>query len=149
MYLYMYLYMHHFWLCPVAVAVRAEVEGQLRAFGMLPQGSALPCAAVWLAVSPHQQLHGLVWDMVCLAAIHALERGRRAAWAVSDRLSASDLVQQVAVRAAIGAFWGALADFAATARVPRAARTLQLTLQPFLAWHVVLVSGNGLRVVRR
>ena len=41
-----------------------------------------------------------------------------------------------------------LAEFAATVHVPDWAQTADLTLQPFLAWHVVLQQGNGLRVVR-
>jgi hypothetical protein len=41
-----------------------------------------------------------------------------------------------------------LADFAASAVVPRRARTGLLTSQPFLAWSTVLLRGNGLRVVR-
>jgi hypothetical protein len=59
------------------------------------------------------------------------------------------MVESVAVKAAKAAFWDVLADFAATAVVPRAARTLQLTQQPFLAWHIVLARGSGLRVIRR
>ena len=139
---------HHFWTCPVAVAVRQEVEGQLRAFNMLPAGESLPCRAMWLACLPHSTVHRLVWDMVCLAAIHAFERGRRAAWAVSDNLGVPALVEQVAVGAALGVFWDALADFAATAKVPSRYRNQLLTRQPFIAWHTVL-RGNGLRVMRR
>ena len=86
--------------------------------------------------------------MVCLAAVHAFEKGRRAAWAVSSDLGVPQLVEQVAVRAAVGAFWDALADFAATARVPSRYRNRLLTQQPFIAWHTVL-RGNGLCVVRR
>ena len=139
---------HHFWLCPVAVAVREEVERQLRAFNLLTAGENLPCRALWLACAPHRDVHRLVWDMVCLAAIHACEHGRRVAWAVSCRLGVPVLVEQVAIRAAVGGFWDALADFAATARVPGRHRVQLLTRQPFLAWHTVL-RGNGLRVVRR
>jgi len=58
------------------------------------------------------------------------------------------LVRQVAARSAVGAFWSALTDFAATLKVPQQARTTALTHQPFIAWHVVL-RGNGLRVIRR
>jgi hypothetical protein len=86
--------------------------------------------------------------MVCLAAIHAFGKGRRAAWAVASDLVVPVLVEQVAVRAALGAFWDALADFAATARVPRRYRNLLFTQQPFTSWHTVL-RGDGLRVVRR
>ena len=77
-----------------------------------------------------------------------MERGRRVAWAVSERLGAPHLVEHAASRAAGGAFWEALADFAATARVPRSARCAQLMLQPFVAWRLV-VAGNGLALERR
>ena len=139
---------HHFWTCPVAVAVRTEVESQLHAFNLLAAGASLPCSALWLACAPHRDMHRLVWDMVCLAVIHAFEHGRKVAWAVSHQLTIPVLVEQVAVRAAVGCFWDALADFAATARVPRRHRIQLLTCQPFIAWHTVLC-GNGLRVVRR
>ena len=87
--------------------------------------------------------------MVCLAAIHACEHGRRTAWAVSTQLSVPDMIETIATRAAKASFWEALIDFAVSAKVPKAARTLLLTKQPFLAWHVVVINGNGLRVVRR
>jgi hypothetical protein len=128
--------------------VRSEVEGQLRVFGLLPAGDNLSCRAIWLACPPHRNPHRLVWDMVCLAAIHAFEKGRKAAWAVSRDLGVPVLVEQVAVRAALGAVWDALADFAATARVPQRYRNLFFTCQPFISWHTV-VRGNSLRVVRR
>jgi hypothetical protein len=59
------------------------------------------------------------------------------------------MVENVASKAAIAAFWDVLADFVATTIVLTRARTLQLTHQPFLAWHTVLARGSGLRVVRR
>ena len=139
---------HHFWSCSVAQAVRHEVEMQLRAKGWLQAGGQLSCASLWLAVKPHTQLLTWVWDLVCIAALYAMEVGRSAAWAVSRRLEVAVLVDAIAQRAAIAAFWSALADFAATARVPRAAYSPSLTQQPFLAWHAVVVRGNGLRVVR-
>jgi hypothetical protein len=139
---------HHFWLCPVAVAVRRELEQQLTAFGVPPEGGQLSCRHVWLGTLPHPRVHRFVWDLVCLAAVHALETGRRAAWASSQQLEVQVLVEQVAGRAAVAALWSALADFAATAAVPRTARTLALTRQPFLAWSVVVRRGNGLLVVR-
>jgi len=139
---------HHFWSCPVAAAVRREVTQQLAAAGFIPPTATVSCASLWLAVKPAANVHTLVWDLVCLAAVHAMEHGRAAAWAVSRDLTAMDLVRQVAARSAVGAFWSALTDFAATLKVPRQARTTALTHQPFIAWHVVL-RGNGLRVIRR
>jgi hypothetical protein len=126
---------HLFWTCPVAGAVREEIEGQLRAFNMLPAGESLPCRAVWLACPPHHEMHRLVWDMVCLAAVHAFDKGRRAAWAVASDLGVPVLVEQVAVRAALGAFRDALADFAATARVPRRYKNLLFTAAVYFLAH--------------
>jgi hypothetical protein len=57
---------------------------------------------------------------------------------VASDLGVPVLVEQVAVRAALGAFWDALADFAATARVPRLYKNLLFTRQPFTSWHTVL-----------
>lgn len=140
---------HYFWSCPVAVAVRSEIERQLLAFAILPLDAHVPCSAVWLACLPHRRLHRLIWDMVCLAAVHACDCGRRTAWAVSYQLTVPDLIQLVATRAAIAAFWEALADFAATVKIRDRARVRLLTCQPFISWHVVLVHGSGLRVVMR
>jgi hypothetical protein len=139
---------HHFWLCPMADAVRQEVESQLRAKNMLGVGARLLCSHVWKGVKPHHGLHGMVWDMVCLAAVHAMNVGRQAAWSLSHRLETPDLVADVVQKIAKAAFWSVLADFAVSAVVPRAARTARLTNQPFLVWPVVVVRGSGLRVVR-
>jgi hypothetical protein len=140
---------HHFWSCEVAQAVRQEVEGQLRAWGWLDAHGHISCASLWLAQRPDQRLMTWVWDLVCVAALHAMEVGRSTAWAVAQEMEVPVLVAQVASRAAKAAFWSALADFAATTRVPRRLRGVRLTAQPFIAWHVVLVVGNGLRVMRR
>ena len=144
---------HHFWSCSVAEAVRREIEAQLEAAGQL-QGW-LGCDELWLGEPPSgSSVLPWVWDMVCLAALHAMDVGRSAAWAVSRQLSAAALVGDVAARAAVASFWAVLADFAATTTVPRAllrdaARAAALSRQPFIAWHAVVVSGSPLRVVRR
>jgi hypothetical protein len=138
---------HHFWTCEVAQAVRQEVEGQLRARGWLASTAHVPCASLWLAKRPHQDLMTWVWDMVCVAALHGMEVGRSAAWAVAQDMDVPELVVQVASRAARAAFWGALADFAATTRVPRRLYGYRLSNQPFVAWHAMVSVGNGLRVV--
>ena len=139
---------HHFWTCPVAEAVRDEVETQLRLKGWLAAGSRLRCDALWMGVRPHCSLHRLIWDMVCLAAIHAMNAGRRAAWQVSHQLPTPDLVRVVAQKVARASFWSVLADFAASAVVPRRARNGLLVNQPFLSWSTAVVRGNGLFVVR-
>lgn len=139
---------HHFWSCPVAVVVRQEVAAQLVAAGLMPAPAQLSCTSLWMGVSPLDAVLPWVWDLVCVAAVHAMEVGRAAAWATS-RHAVQDVVLNVAGRAALAAFWSALADFAATAPIPRRLRSFQLTQQPFIAWHAVVVRGSGLRVVRR
>ena len=147
---------HHCWACPVAVAVRHEIEGQLRAHRVgegapwLAADRDLRCAEVWLGVKPCRELHRMVWDMVCLAAIGAMDFGRRVAWSTAADAPTLPLlaVERIAGRAAVGEFWRVLADFAVSAVVPQRVQGPVLTRQPFVAWHMVLVGGNGLRLVR-
>jgi hypothetical protein len=86
--------------------------------------------------------------MVCLAAIHAMNAGRGSAWKVSHQLQTPDLVCAVAAKVARANFWSVLADFAASAVVPRRVRNGLLTNQPFLSWSTAVVRGNGLFVVK-
>ena len=79
---------HHFWSCSVARSLRSELQRQLAAHNLLPGGAELPCAAVWLGQKPNVRLVTWVWDLVCVAALHALDVGRSAAWAISRRLVA-------------------------------------------------------------
>jgi hypothetical protein len=60
--------LHHFWECPVAQAVREQVEVRL--------GAAVSRAQLWLALPP-PQMQQCVWDVVVLAALGAVEVGRR------------------------------------------------------------------------
>ena len=140
---------HHFWLCPVAEAVRREIEHQLHAFRILPAQHVLHCASIWLAHLPSPRLHRVVWDLVCLAAIYAMEIGRRTSWAVAQKVTVSSLVNVIASKAAVAAFWDALADFAVTCKIRPAHRNALLPNHPFITWCTVLLDGNGLRVMRR
>lgn len=87
--------------------------------------------------------------MVCLAAIHALDLGRHAAWTTSQRLEVPALVDDVACRVARAGFWDVLADLAVSVVVPDRERTASLLQQPFVVWCLLLDGGNGMRVVRR
>jgi hypothetical protein len=66
--------LHHFWGCPVATAVVAELQSAL------PAGCApLTRAHLWLLRAP-PGVHPGVWGVVCAAALEAMERGRCALW---------------------------------------------------------------------
>jgi hypothetical protein len=102
---------HHFWLCPIAEAVIVEIA----AVG----GVAMDRQRLWLLEAP-PALQQCVWDVVCLAAFAAMERGRRHANALATRGShARPQLVAAACAAAVADFWGRLASFAAQGAAPR------------------------------
>jgi hypothetical protein len=87
---------HHFWECPVAQAVVAAVRQQLT-----PAWCSEPVSAHHVmcmhppAGSACKALHAGVWRVVCLAAVCAMEEGRRAAYrAVVEEREAAQEQQQ-------------------------------------------------------
>ena len=88
--------LHHFWDCPVAQAVVAAVRSRM------PGGNAAVCERkhVWLLVPPDvQRLNATVWQCVCLAALGAMDKGRRAltsAWLQWQELPVPDDVDAAA-----------------------------------------------------
>ena len=79
---------HHFWSCPVAAAVVGELQrGWEAGEGALAPGvPPLRREEVWLLAPPlrpgvgpqQKRMHGSVWMVVCLAALTAMDMGRRA-----------------------------------------------------------------------
>jgi hypothetical protein len=65
---------------------------------MLAADRRVLCGQLWLREKPHYGMHHMVWDMVCLAAIHAMNVGRQAAWSVADRVESPELVANVVKR---------------------------------------------------
>jgi len=78
---------------------------------MLAADSSISCAALWRGVKPHPGLLRIVWGMVCLAAVHAMNVGRCTAWAVSHAENGAALpylaVERIASR---GCQWRGLDD---------------------------------------
>ena len=103
--------LHHFWFCPVAQAVIAQLETQL--------GAGVTRAQVWLVQAP-PGVQSCVWDVVVLAAITAMEVGRRFMAAALKRVAAggpplmpgSGLLDR-AIRRGVVEFWALLRGFAA------------------------------------
>jgi hypothetical protein len=98
---------HSFWDCPVAVAVRAQLALALHEAPSQPH--------VWLLQPPRASLRPGVWTLVCLAALSAMEYGRRRLWA--DRESSLDVVG----RAAVLRFWCDLQAFVSSCPSPPSA----------------------------
>ena len=134
---------HHFWECPVAAAVRAALAAQLG--GRHPTRQQL-----WLMRTP-TGIHAGVWDAVCLAALCAMDAGRRQLTAralharqAEERPASSrrppapppSPAQLVACaqRHAVARFWDLLQDLCAVGTVPVAWRSEVPAGHPFLCW---------------
>jgi hypothetical protein len=128
---------HHYWHCCVAQAVVQELRLQLPpplpgvAQGLALGGAAdLLCEHVWLMRPPRAlvSVHRGVWRVVCLAALHAMDMGRRRLYAIQIAAEQGDggptaalpVERQLSVvsRAAVAHFWGLLADFVAVDAAP-------------------------------
>lgn len=121
---------HSFWDCPVAVVVRRALEAAM-------PGTALHRSALWLLQPPAPTCSAPVWRLVCLAAIDAMDHGRRLLWATRHRLAAAPSPLPGDVLSVVGAasvvrFWSSLRDFAAQAPVLPAFRVRPD--HPFLAF---------------
>jgi hypothetical protein len=100
---------HCFWTCPVACAVIREVE---RALPLPPHAQPLSRACMWLAKPPPAvpSLHAGVWQVVCMAALSAMEHGRRQAWRLhkEGERAAAQAAQRTAAAYARGTLLHAL-----------------------------------------
>ena len=136
---------HHFWACPVAVAVVREVAAAAAAVGR-PLGGGGPLQQdVWLARVPDGVNAG-VWAVVVLAVVVAMDRGRRVL--VAHRLGGGPSgpgIVAVASQQALRQFWELLYAFAALGGLPPQAGGAPLdAAHPFLC----LSGGRGVRVHR-
>jgi hypothetical protein len=73
-------HLHSFWSCPVAVAIRRQLETHLNT----PQ---LSRSALWLLTPPTHHINTGVWQVVCTAAISAMDLGRRCMWSAKMDMS--------------------------------------------------------------
>jgi len=113
---------HSFWTCPVVSVLRAALVAAL---------PGLQRRHVWLVEQPPgASLHTAIWDVVCMAALAAMEMGRAALWAdANGQLLPPAAVSELAQRVNLE-FWSSLSDYAAWAP-PDAHAALPAT-HPFL-----------------
>lgn len=113
---------HHFWECPVAVAVTTELQRHLPAVV-----GQLHISHIWLG-QPPPSVHPGSWAVIALAALNAMERARRRA--TKNRIELRDgEVAPISVSAvsrfAVARLWGFLADLCALNIMPAEWRPLQ------------------------
>jgi hypothetical protein len=144
---------HSFWDCPVAEAVKAQLQ---RVLGQ----QQLQQHHLWLVQPPSLQLQPAVWQIVALAALTAMDRGRRYMWwlfkcqqqqlerqqqrqrmtaaavAAAVTAAAAEALQAAQTRAA-ALFWLALEEFCGSSRRPPGTDWDRVgPAHPFLAVHV-------------
>ena len=147
---------HHFWDCPVALAVRNEIER-----GLNHGGGQHPVERhhVWLCCPPGRPgLHAGVWQVVCLAAVLAMDSGRKvlAKWRLEGDLGAHrngarpppPLPQRVpaASRVAKAAFWDYVQDFVCLDMAPATWAADITTTHPFIKLHQTAAGDRKLRL---
>jgi hypothetical protein len=118
---------HHFWDCPAAQAVVAELQRAL------PNG-AISRAHVWL-MRPVGGVTRGVWRVVCLAALRAMWVARGAMMVPQRRqrfVGGAQQLLQHAQRLAVQAFWATLEEFVCTGRHPAQWRRSLQHGAPFL-----------------
>jgi len=109
--------MHHFWECPVAHAIISDIQQSLAAFPPAAAHSVLQPRHIWLALRPCIAVHWGVWNVVVLAALNAMDKGRRALYRVQQRSREQHreipaaLLVDIATRCARAEFRGLLLDF--------------------------------------
>jgi hypothetical protein len=163
---------HCFWSCPVAEAVVASLQQAREAAAGGAQQLPVQRADVWLAQPPSagSSVHEQVWLVVCLAAVSAMDYGRRRmvaehlaaqppgadsqglrqlslfeAWGL-DAPAPAVSAAEVAGRSAVARFWALLADFCSVGLLPRGAQSVPLDGHPFLV-RVEGPAGVGDRLV--
>jgi hypothetical protein len=110
---------HAFWDCPVAQAVVQQLQ---RGLG----GQLVQRHHVWLVTPPSRAVQLVVWQIACLAALEAMDAGRRLLWrsyvaaggAGVAALGMDTALVRNASEHAIACFWLTLGNFAASGPPP-------------------------------
>lgn len=105
---------HCFWDCPVAIAVRQAIAAAL-----LPATPVVSRASIWLC-RPPPGVHIGVWRVVCLAALSAMEHGRRKLWGFGVETDQAAAVSAAARQRTLEDVWGLPAPAAAPCPIARA-----------------------------
>ena len=128
---------HSFWHCRVAESVVGAVQLGLAAGGC--DASALTCRHLWLLEPPAETIHPCAWSVVAVAAVCAMEYGRRRMWAMHLSATSTPAAGQTHItdflhiltagpapadhaeragREAVATFWTYLQDFVSGGAIP-------------------------------
>ena len=144
--------LHHYWECPVAQAVVDTINTQL------PHDHHVRRINVWLAKVPSgSNMHTGIWMVVCLAALGAMDKGRktlsrldlaaRPGSTAPARVLPLDVRILIASKVAIATFWDLLQDFVGMGLCPEGWLMVGPD-HPFLRVHTAPDASQHLEVVR-
>lgn len=149
---------HHFWDCEVAKAIRREIERGLNSDGGV---YTLERHHIWLCIPPRRlDMHGGVWQVVCLAALLAMNRGKKllTKWRLEGDRGARHhgprppppLPQRIpaASRVATTAFWDYIQDFVCLGMAPATWVADITPAHPFIKLHQSPAGDRMLRLHR-
>jgi exonuclease III len=147
---------HHFWECPVAQAVREEIETALNHDG---GHYVVQRHHLWLCRRPSRpDLHLGVWQVVCLAALLAMNKSRKllVKWRIQGGQGAHHQDQRpppalpqrinVASRVARTAFWDYVQDFVSLGQAPAPWVAEIMANHPFIQLHTVEAGNRVLQL---
>ena len=124
---------HHYWDCWVVEDVKLASNAKLATNQQItPQN-------LWLCDAP-EGVHAGVWDVVCVAAIAAMDSARRRMVAARMEAERQGLrrtpqeIPQQASRQAVSRFWDLLQDFCSLATAPTKWQEQVTQGHPFLFW---------------
>ena len=140
--------LHHFWECPVALAVRDAVESQLP-----DESIPLTREHFWLLAVP-AGVHPAIWPVVSLAALNAMDKGRRQlfrARALAAQGDPAALTPLAVGRRVVAHFWDLLDDFASCVKSGAVGKVTDGALLQMPDDHPFFRNppGRGFHVVRR
>jgi len=122
---------HHYWECPIARGVLDAVAAQLP-----PSQPPLLPSQIWLVQAP-PAIHAGVWDLVCLLAVAAMDKGRRQATRLmlnaASPTGGAELATAAARRAAAW-FWQTLEEVCSLGHFPATWQSEVDPSHPFITW---------------
>ena len=96
---------HHFGSCTIAYTLRVHISESTEEMCVNREN-------IWLAIPPHNDIEQSIWDVVCLAAISAMDYGRRTLYASREEDGIVNVATLTRIRTQVIAdFWGRLQSF--------------------------------------
>lgn len=128
---------HVFHSCALVRPLWECLLAQLHGDWSLPDGAVLQRAHIWLARPPTGNMHSGIWQVICLAAIAAMDKVRSltSPRRVGNSWTPSTITPSDATDRCISVFWELLADFCGLGLAPLQWREQVPSGHPFIRFN--------------